>query len=288
MPTSHPILDRLASAIDLDDPTPAWHQLAAIVRWEVAQGRLPIGTELPPIRSVAKAVGLNYHTVRTAWAALAGEGVISQRQGRGARIVRAARVTGGWVPAPADSTAEDGELPRVWIVDRSIERAARLAARLVTRWNVVALPYPPSADAPPPGPILLLATADGGGDWPGREREITVVEPVLDPATVSVVRRNAGILAVGEVAVVTGEDDRSPAVADLLRQLPRLGLRVRRQVAAPATHDTGVLWLHLPAAWQRLDWESRSRPDVMGVEFDWAPGPLAGVAKRLGWRATNG
>lgn len=283
MPDAVPLLDRLASALDLDDPTPAWHQVATVVRWEIAEGRLPIGTELPPIRSIARAVGLHYHTVRRAWGALAEEGILTQRQGRGARIVRAAGVGGGWIPT---SPSAGGEArPRVWVVDVALERAARLAVRLAARWRVTAVPYPADAAPPPPGAILQLAAARfDESRWPAREADITRIDPVLDPITVTLTRRNARLLACESVVIVSGPGDPSQPVQLLLRQLPRLGLRTRRQDASAGLGELGAcLWLHMPAAWQLLDWEQRSRPDVMAIEFDWAPGPLAGVAKRLGW-----
>lgn len=287
MPPDRSILSTLSASLDLDDPTPAWHQLAAIVRWEVARGRLPVGAELPPIRSVAAAVGLHYHTVRRAWTALADEGVISQRQGRGARIVRATRVAGGWTPT--GPSTDPGGQPRVWVADASIERAARLAMRLTSRWQVVAIPYPRSAAPPPPGAILMLSARNAETEWPGREGDITHIEPVLDPVTVAVARRNARIVGSDEVVLVTDPDDAVEPVRDLLRQLPRVGLRARRERSPAPIDDTAgsVLWLHLPVAWERLDWETRCRPQVLPVEFDWAPGPLAGVARRSGWEARN-
>lgn len=284
MPADHPLLSRLSSALDLDDPTPAWHQVAAVLRWEVAEGRLPIGTELPPIRTVARAVGLHYHTVRRAWAALADEGVVAQRQGRGARIVRAATVSGGWVPGTPPPA--DGELPRVWVVASSLDLGARMAARLTQRWRVTAVPYPAGAVAPPPGPILTL---EGRAQerWPGREGDIQRIEPVLDPATVTVVRRNARLLELGEVAIVALEADPATTVADLLRQLPRLGLGARRFDLTATEAASEHLRVYFPAAWQRLEWEARMHPKAMAAEFDWAPGPLARLATRQGWEARS-
>lgn len=284
MDADDPLLERLVSALDLSDPTPAWHQVAAVIRWEVAQGRLSIGAVLPPIRTVARAVGLHYHTVRRAWAALAEEGVLAQRQGRGARIVRAATVSGGWTPA--GPSAEAGDLPRAWVVAHSLELAARLAARLVARWAVTAVPYPAAAAAPPPGPILTL---DDGVQqrWPGREGDIQRIDPVLDPATVTVVRRNARLLGTSEVTIVALETDPATAVADLLRQLPRLGLTARRTDPASARPAGEHLRVFFPAAWQQLDWEGRMHPGAMAAEFEWAPGPLARVATRLDWQGRS-
>ncbi len=280
---SDPILARLAESIDSGHPTPVYHQLAALIRWEVAEGRLPIGAVLPPLRAVAEAVGVNYHTVRAGWEQLAADGILSMRPGRGARIVRAALDDGRWSPVPKSATA--GARARVWVTDISLERAARLAERLVGRWMVEAIPYPPSASPPPPGPIIALG-AQGSLPWPSREADTTVIEPVLDPATVAVARRNAKALGLDRVAVLATAGDRAGALDDLLRQLPRLGLRavLADPAGLGAVLDEGsALALVFPGAWATLAWEERQHPRVMAVEQDWAPGPLARLATRLGW-----
>lgn len=282
------ILARIAESIDPEHPTPVYHQLAALIRWEVAEERLPIGAVLPPLRAVARAVGINYHTVRAGWEQLVAEGIVSMRAGRGARIVRATLDDGRWSPAP--KRADRGAVARAWIADASLERAVRLADRLAARWQVEALPYPAEAAPPPPGPIVVL----GGGPaipWPAREGDTTRIEPVLDPATVAVARRNARLLGVDRVVVVATLVDRDAALADLLRQLPRLGLRTTE--AAPerlgeAIEEGTALALVFPGAWRGLPWEDRQHPRVMAVEQDWAPGPLARLATRLGWRKREG
>lgn len=284
----HAILARLAESIDPEHPTPVYHQLAALVRWEVAEGRLPIGTVLPPLRAVAEAVGINYHTVRRGWEALAAEGILTMRPGRGARIVRAALDDGRWSPAPRQATP--GDAPRVWVADVSLEQAARLAGRLAARWQVEAIPYPSSASPPPPGPIVTLGPA-GALPWPAREADTSAIEPVLDPATVTVARRNARELGLERVAVVATAADLDASLVDLMRQLPRLGLRT----AAVAPEDLGAvlgegaaLALVFRGAWTLLAWEERQHPRVMAAEQDWAAGPLARLATRLGWGKREG
>lgn len=278
------ILARLAESIDPDDPTPVYHQLAALIRWEVAEGRLPIGAVLPPLRAVAEAVGVNYHTVRAGWEQLVADGILSMRPGRGARIVKAALDDGRWSPAPR--RAGPDAVSRAWIVDAALERAARLAERLAARWRVEAVPYPPAASPPPPGPIIVLG-APGALPWPSRESDTTMIEPVLDPATVAVARRNARQLGLDRAALVASPADRDASLADLQRQLPRLGLRATE--AAPdglgALLEEGTsLAVVFPGAWAALSWEARQHPIVMAVEHDWAPGPLARLATRLGWQ----
>ncbi len=277
----------LSSSIDPADPTPAYHQVAAVLRWEVARGRIPIGTQLPPIRVLAAALELNYHTVRRAWGELETDGVITQRRGRGARVARAPAADSltGWRPTAMASGARAGP-PVVWVVDTSLERAARLAARLAGRWRVTAVPFPAEGPAPPPGPILALSGAAVASAWAGREGDLHLLEPVLDQATVTVIRRNAARLGTKSVTLIAGTGDPRQEASELLRQLPRLGLRTDLVEAIPDPAE-GLAAI-FPDAWQRLPWEERTRPDRMPVEFDWAPGPLARVAKQLGWQSGNG
>jgi len=273
--TDADIITRLVDAIDPDQPIPVYHQLAAVVRWEIAAGRLPIGSDLPPIRAVARAVGVNYHTVRQGWDALQAEGVLSLRQGRGARVVRAPADRAGWSAAPGGPG--DAELPRAWLVHPSLELAACLATRLSRRWRVAAVPYPAAGPPPPPGPILAIAASP---DW-GREGDRLLIDLVLDPGTVTVLRRHAAGLPARRVVLVAADGDDPSVLNDLLRQLPRLGLPASTGTTLDLADD--VLHACLPAAHERLDWATRSDPRVMELEMDLAPGAVARIATRLGW-----
>jgi DNA-binding transcriptional regulator YhcF (GntR family) len=275
---------RIAASLDPGDPSPLYHQLAAVVRWEISHGRLPIGSMLPPVRSVAAEAGVNYHTVRRAWADLEREGVISQRRGRGAQIVRApARVA--WSPAGPATT--DRTAARVWVVAASLAEAAHLAGRVADRWLVEAIPWPLEANAPPPGPMLCTGPVHPAAldRWPDREGDLRSLATVLDQATLGVLRRNAALLAVSRV-IIHG-DSTDPAVRELQRQLPRLGLQTAlAQESGAGTEPEAkpdALMLYFPDAWAALDWGTRMQPHAVAAELGWAAGPLAGVAREQGW-----
>ncbi len=276
-----PIIDRLVAGLDRDQPIPAYHQLAAIIRWEIAEGRLPIGVLLPPVRVIAAAVDLNYHTVRQALGELEAEGVITLRRGRGGRVVRAPGDPTGWSPGRGGEVGTS--VPRVWVVAASLGQGARLAERLAAQWRVAAIPYPAWAAAPPPGPII--STGVQPDRW-GREADLHPVALMIDQATVAMIRRNATLLGSDRVTLVAETDDEGHPLADLMRQLPRVGLTVRR-AQAPAL-EPGNLDACFPAAHGRLDWGTSCDPRVMAVEFGWSPGPLARVARRLGWDEVTG
>jgi hypothetical protein len=283
MPPS--ISARFAASLDPSDGTPLYHQLAAVVRWEIEHGRLPIGAMLPPVREVAAQAGVNYHTVRRAWSDLEHEGVIDQRRGRGARVVRAPK-RGGW--SPAGSTADlSGRAPRVWVVAGALEAAAPLALSLADRWVVDAIPWPIDAETPPPGPILceVAVLEIARQRWGGREGDLRPIATTLDSATIGVLRRNAALLGVSRVVIHGNEAD--GAVRELLRQLPRLGLQAALAQDFATGTDAGAasdaLWLYFPDAWAALDWSTRMQPHAVVAHFSWAAGPLAGVAREQGW-----
>ncbi len=64
--------------------TPAvYRQIAEAVRAELAAGRLAAGDRLPPIRTLARQLGVNRDTVALAYEALAADGVVESTVGRG-------------------------------------------------------------------------------------------------------------------------------------------------------------------------------------------------------------
>ncbi len=62
---------------------PAYRQIAESISAGVIAGRIPPGTALPPIRTVAAQLGVSVITVRTAWELLEKEGFIITKAGSG-------------------------------------------------------------------------------------------------------------------------------------------------------------------------------------------------------------
>jgi len=89
-------------AIDNRDPRPLYLQIAAQVKEQVQRGDLQPGDELPPVRELADSLGINLHTVRSAYVRLRDQDVIDLRLGRRARIAR--RQPAELTPAEADRT----------------------------------------------------------------------------------------------------------------------------------------------------------------------------------------
>jgi GntR family transcriptional regulator len=68
------------------DPRPIYSQLVAQVKELVHRGALRPGEELPSVRDLASALGINLHTAHRAYQVLRDEGVILLRLGRRPRV----------------------------------------------------------------------------------------------------------------------------------------------------------------------------------------------------------
>jgi GntR family transcriptional regulator len=69
-----------------DDPAPVYVQIERCIRMGVADGTLQPGDHLPPVRDLARQLGLSANTVGRAYADLSREGVITARAGGGSEI----------------------------------------------------------------------------------------------------------------------------------------------------------------------------------------------------------
>jgi GntR family transcriptional regulator len=72
--------------VDERDPRPIYTQLAAQVKEQIRRGELRPGDELPSVRDVASALGINLHTAHHAYKVLRADGVIVLRLGRRPRV----------------------------------------------------------------------------------------------------------------------------------------------------------------------------------------------------------
>jgi GntR family transcriptional regulator len=72
--------------IDYNSGEPISHQIAAQIKWMVVSGKLQIGDKLPSIRELARRLKINPTTVTRIYNELAGDGVITLRQGQGAFV----------------------------------------------------------------------------------------------------------------------------------------------------------------------------------------------------------
>jgi GntR family transcriptional regulator len=73
-------------AINEQDPRPIYTQIASEIKEQIRTGSLRPGDELPSVRELAQAMGINLHTVHHAYQKLRDQGVITLRLGRRGRV----------------------------------------------------------------------------------------------------------------------------------------------------------------------------------------------------------
>lgn len=72
--------------LDFTAEVPLGKQIAAQIHQAISAGKLCPGERLPSARHLAESVGVNMHTVLSAYGALRNSGLIEMRQGRGTRV----------------------------------------------------------------------------------------------------------------------------------------------------------------------------------------------------------
>ena len=91
-----------------DERPPLYAALAGRLRLLVADGRLPVGTRLPPERDLAAVLHVSRATVTAAYGRLREDGWADARQGSGTWTrLPAGPELGSWVPAPAEQGVID-------------------------------------------------------------------------------------------------------------------------------------------------------------------------------------
>lgn len=94
----------LAIRIRDEDPTPPYEQLRAQIATAIATGQLATGTRIPPVRQLARDLGVATGTVARAYKELEQAGLVSTGRGAGTRVTGTASTTS---PDPLDALAED-------------------------------------------------------------------------------------------------------------------------------------------------------------------------------------
>lgn len=88
----------MRTRLDPSSPIPLYHQLAEALRAEITAGARAPGDLLPPLRKAADEWGVNLHTVRHAYRALAESGLVRTSAPRGTVVLRAGETAVVTVP----------------------------------------------------------------------------------------------------------------------------------------------------------------------------------------------
>ncbi|HET8624212.1 MAG TPA: GntR family transcriptional regulator [Gemmatimonadales bacterium] len=198
----------MPSALDSRSPVPLYHQLAEVIRYQIATGGLPAGTPLPPLRTAAANWKVNLHTVRHAYAVLARQGLVHTHApfgtvvagGRGLafdevdrfvhRVLRDAARLGITIDLLRDRLGRAGARPLaqaredLWVVECSSTQSADLARQIEEVWDVRARPW--TLEQPgEPAAGLVVGTYFHYNDirtrWPARFPTVRFVAIRPDP-----------------------------------------------------------------------------------------------------------
>lgn len=116
-------------SIDEKDAQPIYQQIINQVRHQVAGGALKGGDELPSVREMAQTLGVNMHTVRSAYLKLRDLGIINLRLGRRATITAVAQRSEN-VQAARDWQKQIHEaVTDAWLAGASAEDIRRAVGR---------------------------------------------------------------------------------------------------------------------------------------------------------------
>jgi DNA-binding transcriptional regulator YhcF (GntR family) len=90
----------IAFYLEADSGLPAYLQLVRQVEHAVRLGRLRAGDQLPSVRDVVAALGINPNTVVKAYRELEVRRLVDTRQGRGTFVTDLPEADGAAIPAP--------------------------------------------------------------------------------------------------------------------------------------------------------------------------------------------
>lgn len=143
--------------LDATSPVPLHHQLAQVLRREIAAGTYPPGTRLPTEHELCVRLGVSRTPVRKALGRLADEGVIVRYRRRGSFVTDAHQPTGDLdVVETAGSTREWHDLVRRITAGRAPD-AAIVPAQWVASLAALGAIVPTGVDA---DPLEVLAVPD--------------------------------------------------------------------------------------------------------------------------------
>lgn len=312
MLTSLP-LDRLS-------PVPLYHQLAEVLRYQIATGAIASGTALPPLREAALQWNVNLHTVRHAYAELAVLGYVETRVPHGtvvlsqpdarrtsaavdrfvARVVHTAAERHGLTSAAlcdriaraarADAHGAGGPGP-VHVIECSESQAEDLAVQISAAWAVPAHPWSlERPGAPPEG--TLIATYFHYNEirqrWPDRFARTRFVVTGIDP---DIRDQLDSIPGHQRPKLFVCERDHTMA-ANIVADLHAV-LAAEHFEMIPLVHsdfsavlrdakDTDTL-LFAPRVWGALSPEQHKHPAAHQIRYVIRPQDLAALGPELGW-----
>jgi GntR family transcriptional regulator len=92
IPAGQEISD-LGSTIRTEANGAVWKNLKQILEYQIAIGNYPVGSILPPVRSLAFTLGINKNTVSRAYTEMLADGLVKSLKGKGVIVVNQPRLS---------------------------------------------------------------------------------------------------------------------------------------------------------------------------------------------------
>jgi LacI family transcriptional regulator, repressor for deo operon, udp, cdd, tsx, nupC, and nupG len=248
------MISGVTTRLRIDPALPATlaQQLREQLTWLICSGDVPVGTRLPSVRDLAGELGINLHTVRSAYGKLEADGLVETRQGRGTRVA-AFDPRRLWPPEAAARTHVAGVVvpalanPFYVALVSGVEEVARASGTLLIVSTTgddqaVALRSVAQLSAKGVDGLIvvshdvshLLVTAHGGGEGPWMPLVVVdrpgiagnTVEANLEAAGFEATRHlvEHGHRAIGLITVGEGLSNTAPLEAGYRRSLGEAGL----------------------------------------------------------------
>ena len=302
--------------VDPDSPVPLFHQIAEAIRARIEAGELAPGEALAPLREAAERWGVNLHTVRHAYTALAREGLVETRGTRGTRVkrlpaqrspegrdafverfARQARERHGLGAAElARAVARLAEPPvaeTVYVVECSAHQCEQHVGELRDRFSVDAREWSLERAAEPPAGTVVSTYFhynDVRRLWPHRLRQVRFVTIAPEPAIAGRIERLGGVrrVLVCERDAATAEN----VAADVSTILAGDRLAIEPCVIARAGEalercDARTVALFAPRVWAGLGRAERRNPRALEARYVMDEAELAALGRSLGWSAAR-
>jgi DNA-binding transcriptional regulator YhcF (GntR family) len=301
----------MCPVVDPASPVPLYHQIAEAIRAQIGRGELQAGDALEPMRKAADQWGVNLHTVRHAYAALAREGLLNMRSSRGTRVTEKARQLRG--PTRSGSESVEAFVTRtvreasevhglsasqlaarigaegergcvVTVVECSAWQCESHAREISSRWQVDTRAWLLSAEDEPEGDVIV-ATYFHYNDirrrWPRLLQRVRFLTIRVDPTLESWLGEARSAL------IVERDQPTAEAVAADLRasflQDVSLELVVTDDPSTLIGSRTDARVLCSPRIWSELPQDVRSQEHCAVVCYEFDESELQDAARECNW-----
>lgn len=301
-----------------ESPVPLYQQITDSISYKIATGRLKPGESLPPLRGMAKMLGVNMHTVRRSYRQLASQGLVESRVPTGtvvasnaldnlpgadgeqdkflSRIIEEAQTNYNLAPYELAhrlvnwfaSQPSRGE--PIYVIECNRSQCMDHAQQIQDYWRVEALPWSMDENAEaPPGPAV--ATYYHHDEirqrWPEALPDIHFVTIQPDHSVVDQVAARSPLGKPSSVIICEQEYQMATnMVIDLTPLLASRGYNIETRIVQTVNElliddESTEPVIFSPKMWSLLSTEERANPRVIRLYYGITLDDLVNLGKKL-------